>query len=153
MVSDGLPTKASVKTGVYANVNAGGGDANAAVWLGDSAEACVFLGGAQAQGEGVEAGFELLLQQGVDGAGAFHAGLAGEGSGDEEDGVVRLAARAGAGVAGVAVAFVLHVQDGGGVGLPQQGFDAVRAGIHGRIMPHVAVCAQPPFPKSPRGST
>lgn len=86
------------------------------------------LRGAQDQGQGVQAGSEFCHQGGIDGAVAGDAGQAAEGGGDGQNGVVRFAAGAGAGVAGMVGAVIGDAEQAGGKTLPEDGFDALGAG-------------------------
>jgi DnaJ-domain-containing protein 1 len=96
----------------------------------------LFGGRAQSQGEGVQAALELGGEHFVHPTRPFDPAEAGECLGDDEQIIVGLAARPGAGVAGMATAVVDEAQPRRLELLSQQGEDAVFAGGHGPSMPH-----------------
>lgn len=82
---------------------------------------------AQRQGQRVQAGGEFGGQRGMHGARAGKAVHAAEGVADQQDGVVGLAARLGAGVAGMAGAVIGDIQPRGGEFAAERGVQSCGA--------------------------
>ena len=91
----------------------------------------VFVRCAQRQRQGMQAGLEFDVQQRMHRARPGDPGLAVEAVRHQQDGIMRLAAGAGAGMAGMMLAVVLHADQRGGEMLAEQGFDTGGAGFHG----------------------
>lgn len=122
----------------------------------------VFFRGTQRECQCVQTFGELVFKQGMNLARAGNAGLSDERFGDDQHRIMRLAARGGAGVAGVLGAVVLHEEEAGGEGVAQGRFDPGRAA--GGVCVHAArmgagagrpqaLCRISLFPKSGFGST